>query len=249
MKNSNVSILALALGATLATAAQAENRKVLLVVTNVAALPDGTPSGIHFNELTHPYDAFVQAGFAVELASPKGGLAPVDPATLDPSDPINARFWGDAERRDELEHTAAISAVRAEDYAAVYLVGGVTAMWDFPGSAELAGVVGQIYERGDVVGAVCHGSAALANVRLGDGSLLVTGRKLTSFTDEEEIARHRESVVPFLLESRLVSLGASFSEADLFKYHVVSDDRLVTGQNPASAFGVAHEMIHVLRRL
>lgn len=246
MKGFNANILALALGGFLSTVAHAE--KVLLVVTNVAALPDGTPSGIHFNELTHPYYAFQHAGFDVDLASPRGGVAPVDPATLDQADPLNARFWNDPELRLELDNTAAVASLRPEDYAGVYLVGGVTTMWDFPTSPELRDFIAATYDGGGVVGAVCHGPAALVDVRLADGSHLVAGKNVNAFTDEEETARSRQDVVPFLLESRLKSLGANFLEGSPFKYYVVSDDRLVTGQNPASAFGVAHEMIEILRR-
>ncbi len=231
-----------------ASASQAQSKgKVLFVVTNVNQLPDHTPSGIHFNELTHPYYAFLDSGYKIDFASIKGGIGPVDPATLDQADPMNKRFWSDPALRSKIARTLSIKNVSAQAYEAIFLVGGVSTMWDFPFSAELATLVAEFYDHGKVVGAVCHGPAGLVNVRLADGSYLVQGKNISAFTNEEEQARNRESTVPFLLESRLISLGATFAKAANFKYYVVSDRRLVTGQNPASAFGVAHEMIRILR--
>ncbi|MGE0633464.1 MAG: type 1 glutamine amidotransferase domain-containing protein [Pseudobdellovibrionaceae bacterium] len=221
--------------------------KVLVVVTNESMLGStGTPSGIHFNELTHPVAALRHAGFDVELASILGGVGPIDPATLDRADPFNKRFYNDQSWMTRLSQTKSIATVNSKNYVGIFLVGGVSTMWDFPNSPELNSLIATVYERGGVIAAVCHGPAALVNVKLRNGQYLVAGKKISAFTDEEETIRGRQDVVPFLLESRLRLLGAKFAEAEPFKYHVISDGRLVTGQNPASAFGVAHEMIHQL---
>ncbi len=172
----------------------------------------------------------------------------MDPGTLDQADPFNRRFWTDSTLRGKLERTLPVSAVSSKEYAAIYLVGGVSTMWDFPTSPALDRLVANFYEQGSVVGAVCHGPAGLVNVRLKNGAYLVTGKNVSSFTNEEEIARSRQNIVPFLLETRLVQLGAKFTKAPAFKFHVVRDGRLVTGQNPASAFGVANEMIQALSK-
>lgn len=222
--------------------------KVLFILTNEDKLSDGTPSGIHFNELTHPYYAFRSSGYDVDFASPLGGNAPVDLATLDQQDPLNRRFWTDRKLKKALQKTASVEAKLKNKYEGIFIVGGVSTMWDFPGSVSLQKLIQNNYERGAVVGAVCHGPAALVNVRLSNGKYLVEGKNISSFTNEEEITRNRQDIVPFLLQTVLVERGANFTQAPVFKYHVVSDGRLVTGQNPASAFGVAHEMIEVMKK-
>ena len=71
-------------------------------------------------------------------------------------------------------------------------------------------------------------------------------KDVSSFTNEEEAAVNLTKVVPFLLETKLKSLGANFSKAPNFKKHVVVSERLVAGQNPASATGVGQEMAKLL---
>jgi putative intracellular protease/amidase len=103
-----------------------------------------------------------------------------------------------------------------------------------------------VYERGGVVAAVCHGPAALVNVRLSNGEYLVAGKEVSAFTDEEEVAVKLERVVPFALEKTLRARGARFVEAPNFQKMVAVSERLVTGQNPASAMGVAEAVVKVL---
>ncbi len=129
------------------------------------------------------------------------------------------------------------------DYDVIYFVGGHGTMWDFPGNADLSRLAAAVYEGGGVVAAVCHGPAALTTVRLSDDSLLIEGKTLSAFTDAEERAVKLDGVVPFLLQSRLEQLGARHTGAPKWRPHVVTDGRLVTGQNPASAAGVAEAAI------
>lgn len=108
----------------------------------------------------------------------------------------------------------------------------------FPDNTALQRITAAIYEQGGVIGAVCHGTAGLANVTLSQGGYLVAGRKVTAFTTEEEVAVGRQYAVAFLLDARLGERGALFSKAAEFKPHIVRDGQLITGQNPASATGV-----------
>jgi putative intracellular protease/amidase len=241
-------IIALILTLTSLTSFANSKGKVLFILTNEDRLSNGAPSGIHFNELTHPYHAFRSAGYEVEFASPKGGNAPVDMATLEQQDPMNRRFWTNPALRSAIARTPAVGQLLERKYSAIFVVGGVSTMYDFPISEELQVLIKNNYEKGSVIGAVCHGPAALVNIKLSNGKFLVEGRNISSFTNEEEIARKREKILPFALETVLKQRGARFTKADNFKYHVVSDGKLITGQNPASAFGVAHEMINVLNR-
>ena len=119
-------------------------------------------------------------------------------------------------------------------------------MWDFADSAAIDKVTREIYERGGIVSAVCHGPAALVNVKLSNGKYLVDGKKLTAFTDAEEADVQATDIVPFLLETELKNHGANHIAAANWSNHVEVDGRLVTGQNPASAAGVGVEVVKLL---
>lgn len=119
-------------------------------------------------------------------------------------------------------------------------------MWDFPENVELANLAGQIYENGGVIAAVCHGPAALVNIKLSNGRYLIEGKRLTAFSNAEEIAAELSDIMPFLLESKLVDRGAIYSSAGLWQKHITVDDRLVTGQNPASAEGVGEAVATII---
>ena len=120
-------------------------------------------------------------------------------------------------------------------------------MWDFPESTAVRKVTREIYEAGGVVSAVCHGPAALVNVTLGDGSYLVAGKKVASFTNGEEEEVEATDIVPFLLATTLAERGAIHHPAPNWNANVVVDGHLVTGQNPASAGGVGEALIKLLK--
>jgi putative intracellular protease/amidase len=194
---------------------------------------------------THPHKVFTEAGYAVDFVSPKGGKAPVD--GFDLSDAINAAFWNDPRTRGAVENTRKPSDVRAEDYAAIFYAGGHATMWDLPDDAALATIAARIYERGGVVSAVCHGPAGLVNVKLSDRRYLVSGKDVSAFTNDEERAVKLDGVVPFSLADRLIERGARHHGGPNFQSKVVVSERLVTGQNPASATGVAEAVVRLLR--
>ncbi len=120
-------------------------------------------------------------------------------------------------------------------------------IWDFPENIRLQALARGIYEAGGVVAAVCHGAVGLLNIKLSDNSLLVRGRQVTGFSNTEEKLAELDNVVPYLTENELVARGGKYSKHDdPWACFVVSDDRLITGQNPASSALVAE---HVLARL
>jgi putative intracellular protease/amidase len=49
------------------------------------------------------------------------------------------------------------------------------------------------------------------------------------------------------LETRLIERGAKITNAPKFEAYVVASERLVTGQNPVSAKGVAEAMVKLLK--
>lgn len=116
-------------------------------------------------------------------------------------------------------------------------------MWDLPDSEAVQGATASGYESGGVVAAVCHGPAALVNVKLAGGEPLVKGRKVAAFTNAEEAAVQLTDTMPFLLESRLEEAGAEVQTAADFSENVVVDGRLITGQNPASARLTAQKVV------
>jgi putative intracellular protease/amidase len=229
-----------------AWARAAEQKPVLMVLTSHARLGDtGKPTGFFLGEVTHPLEVFEKAGLTVELVSIKGGEPPVDGLDLD--DPVNARYWNDPAFRAKLSATKSLADVNPTDYAGVYFSGGHGTMWDFPDDEAVQRAARALYEAGAPVGAVCHGPAALVNVKLSDGSYLVSGKEVSAFTNDEEEKVGLTKVVPFLLATKLVERGAKHRAAPDFEKQVVVSGNLVTGQNPASAAGVAEEMVEMLK--
>jgi putative intracellular protease/amidase len=220
-------------------------RRVAIVLTNHGTLGStGKPTGFYLSEATHPHHVFREAGYEIDFLSPTDGLAPMD--GLDVKDAINDAFLADAALVARTKSTTAIRAADAARYDAVFFSGGHGTMWDFPDDASVQAFARMVYERGGVVAAVCHGPAALVNVRLSDGRYLVAGKEVAAFTDEEEAAVKLEKVVPFALESTLRERGAVFVESPNFQERVAVSDRLVTGQNPASATGTAEAVVALL---
>ncbi len=219
--------------------------KALFVVTNTTQLGDSDrPTGFHLSEVTHPLDAFVQAGYEVDFVSPLGGKSPI--VAADREDDLNAAFLDSEERMRQVENTLSPDAVDSSDYEAVFYAGGHGTMWDFAEAESVGKIAAEIYEAGGVVGAVCHGPAGLLPIRLNDGTPLVANKKVAAFTDAEEVAVDLQDTVPFSLSSALEDLGAEHVPAANFTSNVVVSDRLVTGQNPASAGGVGQEIVAVL---
>ncbi|WP_026553507.1 type 1 glutamine amidotransferase domain-containing protein [Arthrobacter sp. H20] len=220
-------------------------KKVLLVLTSVSELGDtGEKTGYNVAEAAHPWKVFKDSGHFVDFASIKGGQPPQD--EVDTSDPIQVAFTEDETTKAGLYNTARVDVVDPSQYDAVYLVGGHGTMWDFPDSEGLQKLVASVYNAGGVVGAVCHGPAGLLNVELENGLRLVEGKRVAAFTNDEEVAADKDKIVPFFLADRLEEQGATHVSAGVFEEKVIVDERLVTGQNPASAGGVAKEMEKLL---
>lgn len=212
--------------------------KILFALTSRGLLADtGRPTGVHVPDLAYAAQVFGDAGYDMDFVSVRGGAPPQQ--GVDRTDPVVNAFVSDAALARRLQATSKPGQVSPEEYAAIYFVGGHGAMWDFPTATGLGQLARDCYERGGIVAAVCHGPAALLNVRLTQGRYLIDGKRLTSFTNREEAAAAMRALVPFALESALVQRGAHFSQGTNFSEYAVADRRLVTGQNPASAAAVA----------
>jgi putative intracellular protease/amidase len=225
--------------------AHADRKPVLFVLTSHGTKGStGQATGYYLGEVTHPLEELEKAGIPVAFASIQGGEPPVD--GLDLTDAVNARYWNDPKFRDAVKTTQRLGDVDPSRYSGIFFAGGHGAVWDFPTSDAVQRTTRAIYEAGGVVGAVCHGPAALVNVTLSDGSYLVAGKRVSAFTDDEERAVKLENVVPFLLASTLVQRGAKHEAAPNWTAKVVVDGRLVTGQNPQSAAGVGAALRELL---
>lgn len=224
--------------------------KVLIVVTSHGQLgTTGKPTGYYLPEVSHPYAKFAELGIQVDVASPKGGKAPMDETSRDLKDPVNRKLLDTKEFVEKLENTLALKNIDPSAYQAILFAGGHGTMWDFANSAEINKLSQSIYESGGVVAAVCHGPAALINIKLSNGKHLVAGKSVTGFSNAEEEAAELTKVMPFLLEDELKKRGAKFSAKPVWQANVVTDGRLITGQNPASAAGVGAEVAKLLKRI
>jgi putative intracellular protease/amidase len=241
-----IAVLAFVLPHSTAAQTSTMSKKILFVVTSHDKKGDtGQPTGFYLSEVSHPWEVLFKAGYEIDFVSPKGGKAPVDGLNL--NDPINKAFWENTVYKNKIENTMRPDQVNTADYAAIHYAGGHGTMWDFADNEPLAKIAANIYENGGAVSAVCHGPAGLVNIKLSNGQYLVAGKHVNAFTNEEEIAAKLENVVPFMLETKLIERGAIFEKAGLWQEKVVVDDRLVTGQNPASAKKVGEELLKVLR--
>jgi putative intracellular protease/amidase len=242
-----------AMGAQVLTRAEEERhlreKKVLLVLTSNDKLGDtGSQTGWYLPELVHPYNVFKLHHAEMTLASIKGGVAPLDAESITASkdDAECTEFWEDQALKGLTENTKKLSDCKSEDYHAVFFVGGFGTMWDFPDDPDVQRLAKEIYEKGGVAAAVCHGPIAFANVKLSDGEALVKGKEVCGFTNEEEDAVQRRTVVPFTNEDKLTAAGGIFKAGPAWGANVCVAGTLITGQNPASAKPAAEAVVKAL---
>ncbi|MVM31157.1 type 1 glutamine amidotransferase domain-containing protein [Spirosoma sp. HMF4905] len=218
-------------------------KKILFMVTSAGLIgPKNRKTGSLLTELAHPYEAFKKQGYDIDIYSVKGGEAPIDLVELD--DPINQAFLND-EGLTKMKTTKSIDNLSIDGYDAVFVPGGLGPVVDMTDNPPVQKILSSFYESGKVVSAVCHGPVSLGNVKLKDGSYLVKGKNVTGFSAVEE-ANYAKEDVSFELEDLLKERGANYSAVDPWQAYSITDGRLVTGQNPASAQGVAEKVIAIL---
>ncbi|MCT2593533.1 type 1 glutamine amidotransferase domain-containing protein [Streptomyces sp. N2-109] len=228
--------------------------KILFVVTGAAhwTLADGTrhPTGFWAEEVVAPYEVFTDAGHEVVVATPGGVLPTVDQASLAPE--ANGGQEGADRVADSLASISGLrSPLRLEDveladYAAVYYPGGHGPMEDLVADTDSGGLLRDTLASGRPLGVVCHGPAALLAAKNPDGSSPFAGYRLTGFTNAEETQAGLAAKAKWLLQDRLVGIGADFQEGRPWASNVVVDRNLVTGQNPSSSGPLATELLKIL---
>lgn len=212
--------------------------KALIVCTNHDTYPNRIhKTGLWLSELTHFYHVLARRKIQMNFMSPQGGIIPIDERSFDLDDELNKLYYEHEGFRQQLENSLKPSQINADEYRLIYFVGGHGALWDFPENAELQELTRAVYENGGTLAAVAQGVSGLLQVRLSDGSLLIHEKYLTGFSNVEEKLSGTAGEVPFLLEDRLRQSGAHYTKALLpFSQYIELDERLVTGQNPNSAW-------------
>ena len=220
--------------------------KVLVVTTSHDRFegPNPHPTGVWLEEFALPYMELLKIGVEMTIASPKGGTMPVDPRSL-PS-PEQEKAWEPA--ITAAKHTAKLAEVKSVDFDAIFLPGGHGPMFDLPDDSDLQHLLREFHDAGKIIAAICHGPAGLVGATLADGTPLVQGKILTSYTYSEEVAAKLDQEVPFILEQRLRELGAHFIPRENKADHVERDGNLITGQNPNSSISIAQAMVTAIEQ-
>ena len=225
----------------------ANRGKILAVVTSVDRMGEDKETGYEHTELARAYWVFVANGFDVDIASPKGGTPPV---VIDGEDmgAYDYAFLNDKDIQNQVANSIALEDINPHDYEAVYFVGGKGTMFDFPDNPHVQNIAKTLYQNNKVVSAVCHGPAALVNVQLDNGEMLLANKQVSGFTNEEELflIPDAKEVFPFLLEDKLVAQGADFKAGTKYMEQVVQDGKLITGQNPWSVWTMAEKVVKEL---
>jgi putative intracellular protease/amidase len=212
--------------------------KILMVLTSHDQLgATGRKTGFWLEEFASPYYAFVDAGAAVTLASPKGGQPPLDPKSDEPDSQTDAtrRFRTDPAAQAALADTRILSGVDPAGFDAVFFPGGHGPLWDLAEDASSIALIEAMLAAGKPVAAVCHAPGVFRHARTAKGFPIVKDRAVTGFSDAEELAVGLSGVVPFLVEDMLKDLGGAYSCGPAWQPHVITDGLLITGQNPASS--------------
>jgi putative intracellular protease/amidase len=222
--------------------------KILMVLTSHDQLGDtGRKTGFWLEEFAAPFFVFRDADVQPTLASPKGGQPPIDPKSdlQENQTPAMVRFKKDESAQKTLAHTVKLAEVKAQDYDAVFYVGGHGPLWDLAESPVSIALIESFYNSGKPVALVCHSPGVLHRVSY-QGAPLVKGKRVTGFTNQEEEEVQLTKVVPFLVEDELKRLGAVFEKVPNWQPFSVVDGRLITGQNPASSTSAAQELLKLL---
>lgn len=235
-------------------------KRVLMIVANPGTSPTtGWPVGFWWAEVTHPYWTFTEAGYEVEIVSPKGGdlmadgfSDPEDESQYSAHDIVSLGFKKSATHSAMLQGTKSIAEVSLDDYDAVFVAGGQSPMVTMIDDADLHTFVAKAYETGKVVSIVCHGTSILLKTRLSNGDLLVKGKTWTGFSDAEEQFADTfvgQKIQPFWIEEEARKLeDTNFVVQSMFKPFAVRDGNLITGQQQFSGAAAAELVVDTLGR-
>lgn len=223
-----------------------QSNKILIVLSGYGKDLGKTRPGYEFDEYSQAYLIFKNNGFEIDVASPKGGV--VDCGEFNKKKPYNKTILEDSQAMAILKNTKATATLKADDYAAIYVVGGKGAMFDLPFDPSLQDLISEMFQKNKIISAVCHGSAAFVNVKLKDGKYLIEDKKVTGFCNDEEkmFGKKWQPEFPFLLEDKLKSRKAIYEKAEVMLPQISISGNLLTGQNPFSTVELAEEIVKSL---
>jgi putative intracellular protease/amidase len=237
-----------------------KKKRVLIIAANPStSTVTGWPVGFWWAELTHPYWAFVEAGYEVDIRSPKGGALvadgfsdPEDASGYSADDILSLGFKKSKKHAALLADTKSLADVTPAAYDAVFVAGGQSPMFTFRGDEQLKKLVASFYEAGKITALVCHATCLLLDVKLSNGELLVKGKTWTGFaTSEEKFADEYvgKRIQPFWIEDEARAIeGTNFVVDQRFREFAVRDGALVTGQQQFSGAAAARLVIEALGR-
>jgi putative intracellular protease/amidase len=230
--------------------------KILIVLTSHSQLghtelanTEGK-TGFWIEEFATPYYLFKDAGASITLASPKGGQPPIDPKSDAPENQTEAtiRYKNDSVLLGLMSNTLKLEEIDSKDFDAIFFPGGHGPLWDLTTDEDSISLIEEFWDAKKPVAAVCHAPSVLLNVKDEDGNFLIKGKKVTGFSNTEEVAVQLDKIVPFMLEDELKKKGGIYSKKDDWTSYVVKDGLLITGQNPQSSEAVAKELLAVLKK-
>lgn len=233
------------------TSAVEKTERILFIVSNAHYYGDSNiGASNHFSEIVHAYDVFAKAGYEIDFVSPKGGAIPI--GYISTSDSIQKKYLFDNDFMDDLERTQKPQDLYAADYKAVYYGGGGAAMFGVAENQSIQKFVMELYEQHNgIISAICHGTAGIVNLKTQDGTYLYAGRKVNGFPDAfENMEAAYYKTFPFSIQQKIMERGGDFQfSAEGWDDFMVSDGRLITGQDPSAASSVARKVIETLHQL
>lgn len=240
-------------------------KRIAIVISNpTISTTTGWPVGFWWSELSHPYYAFTEKGYEVEIFSPDGGRCeadamsnPNDPSGYSSSDLISQGFINTPKLKALIDTTKPVKEIDTAKFDAIVVAGGQAPMFTFEHTTDLFKKFVEFYEKGKVTAALCHGVAILRYARLSNGEYLAKGKTVTGFTNEEEdfadnavwdynMLSRDKHVMPWRIEDELKKLGANYIQAGLWKGFAIRDGNLVTGQQNFSGSETAQVIIAAL---
>lgn len=234
--------------------------KILMIASNPAVSKQtGWPIGAWYSEVTHPYWAFTEAGYTVDIASPEGGEVkfdgysdPEDASQYAAFDYISLGFKKDPAKVEMMKNTLKLSAVNPDDYKAIFVCGGQGPMYTFYENAALQQFFVNFYQTGKPTAAICHGTCILLKTKLPNGKLLVDGKRWTGFASSEEQYADNyvgQKIQPFRIEDEARKLPNSrFTVGAPFSAFAVQDGNLITGQQQNSGAAAAELVLARLEK-
>jgi putative intracellular protease/amidase len=235
-------------------------KRILMIVANPSTSPTtGWPVGFWWAEVTHPYWTFTEAGYEVEIVSPKGGdlvadgfSDPEDESQYSAHDILSLGFKKSPTHAGLLHGTKSIAEVNLDTYDAIFLAGGQSPMVTMIDDTNLHEFVARAYEAGKLISIVCHGTCILLKTQLSTGDLLVSGKTWTGFADAEEAfadAFVGQKIQPFWIEEEARKLDdTNFVVNSMFKPFAIRDGNLITGQQQFSGAAAANLVVETLGR-